>query len=639
MFNLHPLSRGVLVASLVIFGIVPHVGAVVDDSTRAVVHDAVSANQRATSLVAAAYRTMASDPLEAHGNATRAVAQAERSGDALVEHKALVCLGKVEERMGLSAERMKTALNALRSAQEIGDPLLIAVDLRELANAYRLNGMPDKAVEEARNSLAMMMPTRPIGEVEEARVFLIRTLSDAGQFDEAYRMAERTIALARERDDVLLEARLARVLGDILTAQGRFSDAVPYLAQAERQLGTQGSAKERFELYCAMARAYVGMGRTKEADAAVAQVALILPEVENWSNTIQLMDLRYRSASARKDWRGALHMLERIKVVSDSVQHAGMDLQLARMQVSYQLDRKEKANEELRTENAKSASLIAGTERFNKLLLGLAVLLSALVVVLVLGVRYYLRMNRRMKLKTAVIKRQHDEIHGKNLELQRQNLRLAETLMSEEEKEMMIKEIHHRVKNNLQVVDSLLQIQCFDSSDAGVNKVLRTAQGRIRSMAMVHEHIYRTNSGEQADLRSHLEKLTRNILVAHGVHDRISARVDTVLPVFHMDTLLPFTLVVNELFTNAVKYAFNAQDIGRITIIVRPSGAGFELLFNDDGAGMPLDETHQRERSFGLELVRMLAEQLNGNIQFLNGTGTTVCMAFVPDPVQLKTAS
>ena len=86
-----------------------------------------------------------------------------------------------------------------------------------------------------------------------------------------------------------------------------------------------------------------------------------------------------------------------------------------------------------------------------------------------------------MKLKNAVVKKQHDEILAKHLELQRQNLRLAEAITSEEEKEVMIKEIHHRVKNNLQVVDSLLHIQGINMADPVVGKVLREAQGRIRS--------------------------------------------------------------------------------------------------------------------------------------------------------------
>lgn len=221
--------------------------------------------------------------------------------------------------------------------------------------------------------------------------------------------------------------------------------------------------------------------------------------------------------------------------------------------------------------------------------------------------------------------------------LERANKELRETMLSKEEKEVMIKEIHHRVKNNLQVVDSLLHIQGIEMADPLVGKVLRETQGRIRSMALVHDQIYRSQGLGNGDLRTHLEKLSRNILVAYGAHDRISVRVDTDLPLFRMNTLLPLTLVVNELLTNALKYAFQGQETGRIAIAVKATAGGYELRCQDDGVGMAPD--HARERSFGLELVRVLAEQLNGSFRVSSGNGTTLHLDFAPDKEPMRIAS
>lgn len=635
----HLLSPGVLVVLCNLLVVEPTKASVAADSLRTAVHDAVSANQRAAARMAQAYRALNTAPVDAHGHATQALSYAEQADDALVEHKALVCLGAVEERMGLHGDMMKTALRAVQLAQGLGDAQLIALDLRELAKAYTLNGMSEKAVEEARNSLAIMLPTRPETEVDQARLFLVTTLLRAGQTKEAYLLAERAMEQARDRKDTLQEARIGVTIGEILIAQRRFSDAVIYLVGSQRQLALAGTAAERFAVHGALVRAYIGLGRTDEAANALRSVEDTLQSPEDWSTKTQLLDLRYALAVAEGQWREAVGLLERIKRTSDSVLYARLDMQTVRLQMIYQLDRKEKANAELRVENAKSAEEIAGTSFNNRVLVALTLVLSGLTAALFLTGRYSRRLARRMRLKNAVIKRQHDEIHAKNLELQRQNLRLAETLMSEEEKEMMIKEIHHRVKNNLQVVDSLLQIQCMDSTDPSVGRVLREAQGRIRSMALVHEHIYNSANGNVADLRSHLEKLVRNVLVAHGAHDRISVSVDTSLPAFSTETLLPLTLVVNELFTNAVKYAFPEGATGRVSIVVRPAGAGFELLFNDDGAGMGAEQGQVRHRSFGLELVRQLADQLNGEVRFLKGAGTAVSLTFNPEHLPMRVAS
>lgn len=628
------LSRAMVIIAA--FSGPPDRAALAQENTHPDLTGVVSAHQRAQTLMSASQRAMTTDPLAAHDHAVQAHALAEAAGDASMEHRALQCLATAEEGMGLFAEYMKTTLRALHLAQELGDPKAIAEDLRSLSNAYRLNGMPEKAVEEARNSLAMILPTQRGTAVDEAQRFLIQALLLAGRHDEVMRMAEACTQKAKERSDAMEEARLAHLVGRSLLVQKKYADAFTYLAKAERPLVAAGTTKELVAMAMDKAEAFIGMKRHAEAIAALDEAEELAGGAGTWQQAQRLTELRYGSALARGQWETALSLLQRIKVRSDSVNLARLDLQMARMQVTYQLDRKEQANAELRSENARHAEIIAGEQLNNKYLLAGLVVLSVLLTALFFSSRHNLRMIGRMKLKNAVIRKQHDEIHSKNLELQRQNMRLAETLLSEEEKELMIKEIHHRVKNNLQVVDSLLQIEAT-GAEAAVQRVLKEAQGRIRSMALVHEHIYRSQGEQNGDLQHHLEHLARNILVAHGCHDRISVSVSATLPAFNAETLMPLTLVVNELFTNSVKYAFLEQESGRISIVVRTAGNGYELLFSDDGAGMA--ENAFRERSFGLELVQMLAGQLNGEVRFLKGKGTTVCLTFSPDVQVLRLAS
>lgn len=617
----------------------PVLGSVAEDSLRMALNDAVSANQRANTCMATAYRSMESSPLQALEKAHQAVVFAQASGDPLLEHRSLVCLGTIEEHMGLFNDRMTTALEALRLAQGLADPLTIALDLRELSRAYRALGRSDLAVEEARNSLAVMLPTRPAEEAQDAELFLVRTLSDAGHHDEALSLAMRCLGKLKDAKDAQHVARFHGGIGAVLVAQRKFSDAIVHLTQAERGIPATAPVEDRFEVQESLTKAHIGLGRTKEALNTLRMAEDLAQETGGWSYRQRVLELRYALARAENEWREATSLLERIKQANDSLLVARADMQTARLQTSFRVERKEKLNAELRDQNARSAEILEGTKLHNRVLILLSLVLCMLVVALVLTGRHGRRVTRRLKLKNAVVKRQHDEIHAKNLELQRQNLRLAETLISEEEKDLMIKEIHHRVKNNLQVVDSLLQLQTLDSADPGVAKVVREAQGRIRSMALVHEQIYRTNSGANGDLRFHLEKLVRNILAAYGAHDRISVQVDTTLPAFHMDCLLPLTLVVNELFTNAVKYAFTNQAPGRVTIVVRAAGSGYELLFHDDGPGFASSAAEGERTTFGLELVKMLAEQLNGKVRYLTGAGSTVHMTFMPDAVPMRVAS
>ncbi len=609
------------------------------DSVQAILNGAVSSHQRSQALLTIAYRTMDADPLAAHGHATKALEFAELTGDDRSEHQALVCVGEAEERMGAFPEFMRTTLRAIRLAQAMGDASILANDLHDLACAYAMNGMPEKAVEEARNSLAMLLPTQNTSAIAEAERFLLEQLLLAGRHAELQVAADRFIKKAKEDSNDLQEARIYHVLGRSLLAQSKFLDGHTYLMRSSEAITASGSNAEQFTLAADLAEAFIGQGRTHDAGSAFDRASALLAQADHWTNRQRLLDLRYRLAVSERHWEEALMLHRTMTSRSDSMQHARAEMQLGRLQVTYQLEKKEKVNAELRSENATNAALLEGFRMNNRVMLASLIGLGLLVGALFFTTRYSLRSARRMKLKNAVIKRQHDEIHTKNLEMQRQHMRLTETLESEEQKEMVIKEIHHRVKNNLQVVDSLLRIEGIGNDDPNVDRVLKDAQGRIRSMALVHEHIYRTASQPSGALGAHLEKLTRSILVAHGAHDRVSVSVSTPDLQLPTETLMPLTLVVNELFTNSLKYAFANSDHGRISIVVRPTGNAFELLFSDDGAtgwnGGP-----DRERdTFGLELVRMLAAQLNGELRFLKGQGTAIAMTFALDPVPLRAAS
>ena len=160
-------------------------------------------------------------------------------------------------------------------------------------------------------------------------------------------------------------------------------------------------------------------------------------------------------------------------------------------------------------------------------------------------------------------------------------------------------------------------------------------------MALVHETIYRSTGSHQGPLRDHLEKLSRNVLVAFGAHDRISVHVEVAQLELAEEVLLPLTLLVNELLTNSIKYAFVGRDSGRIQLVVRSAGDSVELLFSDDGVGSDGDLTRiqGKEPSFGMELVGILARQLNGELRSLRGKGSGLSLVFRPEQRQLRKAS
>ncbi|MCB0811415.1 MAG: sensor histidine kinase, partial [Flavobacteriales bacterium] len=215
------------------------------------------------------------------------------------------------------------------------------------------------------------------------------------------------------------------------------------------------------------------------------------------------------------------------------------------------------------------------------------------------------------------------------------------SIVSEEQKELQLKEIHHRVKNNLQIVNTLLRLQGAYVGEDGTNDLLEEAQNRIRSMALVHEHMYRSGDLREVDVREFLEVLVDAMLSAFGLEEHVRTLIQAERLRFSIDTLVPLSLLINELITNSAKHAFHRRREGFLSIQLKRAGHGFELVYHDDGPGME-QERFFHERSFGNQLVSSLAEQLNGQIGLEHADHTRVVLQFEPDEVvagRLKAAS
>ena len=206
----------------------------------------------------------------------------------------------------------------------------------------------------------------------------------------------------------------------------------------------------------------------------------------------------------------------------------------------------------------------------------------------------------------------------------------AQIKASLREKEVLLREIHHRVKNNMQVISSLLALQAGYTSDETANQMFRESQNRIRSMALVHELLYQSDDLAKIDFVEYVHKLTRHLL--HSYLADVSRITLSIVsdPVFlDVDMAVPCGLIINELISNALKHAFPNNRQGSVRVELRTDGNGLHtILVRDDGIGLPPDlDVHQTE-SLGLQLVTSLAGQLNATIGLLRHQGTTFEIRF-----------
>lgn len=196
-----------------------------------------------------------------------------------------------------------------------------------------------------------------------------------------------------------------------------------------------------------------------------------------------------------------------------------------------------------------------------------------------------------------------------NRELQDQN-RLVQA--QNEEKTIMLKEIHHRVKNNLQVISSLLRLQSYEIDEEVARTHFQDAVYRVVAMALIHEKMYQNKNLSQIDLKDYLSSLADELVATYSDHKQIKISIDSELEYLGNDSLVPVALIFNELLTNSLKHAFQEVDNGEITVSITKSDQPevFKLLYRDNGTW----SDGSREGSFGLELIATLTEQLDGKV-------------------------
>jgi PAS domain S-box-containing protein len=209
--------------------------------------------------------------------------------------------------------------------------------------------------------------------------------------------------------------------------------------------------------------------------------------------------------------------------------------------------------------------------------------------------------------------------------------RLIETQLrsSLQEKEVLLREIHHRVKNNLQLIISLLRLQAGSISDGQLQEQLLEAQQRIRAIALVHEKLYQETSLAQVDIASYIRTLSIYMTRSYGNRSecvQVSTHIDDLR--LSIDQAVPCGLIIHELVANAFKHAFPVAATGQIIISVRRVAGFIELVVDDSGIGMTSEQFVPTEQSLGMQLLLTFTEQLAGSMEHLPGPGTTIRVRF-----------
>lgn len=257
-----------------------------------------------------------------------------------------------------------------------------------------------------------------------------------------------------------------------------------------------------------------------------------------------------------------------------------------------QLDREKTLNAALNRENELKQQNLNQERRIQRLLwLGLALFA-------VLGAIIFYQYRKQQR-NNAIIRRQSDELT------------------------MLNREVHHRVKNNLQVISSMLDLQSQVLHDTRAKTVIREAILRVQAMAFIHQNLYHDDASNIVDMPDYIATLSDHLFNTYNIHpDRIRLFMQIEPLRLHTDTAVPLGMILNELVSNALKYAFKGRETGTLRVVLQRRENHLLLRVADDGVGVPKDFNPERSASFGFELIRAFAQKLKATVQ-VDGTGGT----------------
>ena len=320
--------------------------------------------------------------------------------------------------------------------------------------------------------------------------------------------------------------------------------------------------------------------------------------------------------SAKGDLKSALVHLSKYQREKDSLYDQHTNRRLEELQVRYETEKKDKDLLQMKNKNQLQVVSINKERQIRNIIIATSLIFLAL---------FYMgyRLKQRSNIK---LQKQQSEINSQNNRLQ---ILLSEQKKLVEEKEWLVKEIHHRVKNNLQIIISLLNAQSeFLESPTALNAIQESKE-RMQAIALIHQKLYQPDHGTLINMSSYIQDMTYNLQSSFTQTNRIHFSLHAEPIELDVSQAVPLGLILNEAITNSIKYAFPKPATGTITVhLQRKTGGYIQLRILDNGIGFPDGFEINNQESLGIQLIKLFSEQLEGDLKFQSTKGVEISLLF-----------
>ncbi|MDZ4664094.1 MAG: sensor histidine kinase [Bacteroidota bacterium] len=405
------------------------------------------------------------------------------------------------------------------------------------------------------------------------------------------------------------------------TNKGEYKKALPYLKTDIYYSKRVNDMESAFNSSILLSRCYIKLQQLhfaqQYADSAEQiSLAYTQPRIQ-----LKLLYLQGELMDALGNASQAVNKFKAYMSLKDSISNRDKELQLINQQVALDIQKKELELSE-KSELIKNSLINEGKQKVFR-----AYLMAGLIITIILiGFLFYTNNNS---------KRREEELEIKNQQIQIQNKQIETSL---NEKELLLREIHHRVKNNLQIINSVINLQSDKTQNVELNEVLSELKGRISSIALTHQMLYQRGTSSSVVLCEYLQNLIAQIYTSYeNEHIKVNFNCNNKEFIINIDTAIPLGLLVNEIMTNAFKHAFKkthalpaGKKEGIIQVDANVSLKQVELTIKDNGVGLPdnYNDMMNKPSSLGFELIAILVEQIDAKLEIKNNDGACFVLNF-----------
>lgn len=484
-------------------------------------------------------------------------------------------------------------IKAMEARQLTNDSVGVAITKSNLGLIFKKQGIYDKAITYYNEAMEDFERYSQLHHLEVALLNLGSIYNTIGEFEKGANYNRQLIKLAEKRSSQRNLAKSFVNLANSHQGLGHLDSSLYYVSKALDFFDANSDTLNIAHSLLSIAQYHLESGHYQEALSNAKHLEQINARLKNKSIAIENQLIMARAYSAIRDYKNAYTRLENAYYQKDSFLTQSLNKTISDLTLRYETEQKEREISELKV--AHQAATIAEQESANQR--NIFIFLAGIFIVGALLLYQLLRIKSKS------------------------NVTISNSL---KEKETLLKEIHHRVKNNLQVISSLLSLQSRYVEDKGAQEMVNEGQNRVKSMALIHQKLYQRDNLTGVEAGDYIQNLCNALQSTYGIDSdlcEVTYEVDDLN--LDVDTMIPIGLILNELISNVFKHAFPKGE-GKLKIVFQQKNDNLLLMVKDNGVGT--SKGIHDSNSFGMKMIQSLSRKLEATVDYTFDEGTTASL-------------